>query len=97
MVISTERETKIVVSLSPESAVAMKMIGLEGRKLASEMRKATAIDLFRRGLLSIGQGADLAEVSLAEFMDMLSDRGVPATEYSEEEAEKDLQLLEPNH
>lgn len=89
----TERATVAIV-LSPEVSVAMKMIGLEGERLAAEMKKATAVHLFARGLLSIGKAAELAGVSLAEFMDILTSEGVPGVEYTVDDLERDLKALE---
>ncbi len=42
----------VEIGFSPEVFVAMEMIGLEGEDLAKEMKRATAIDLFKRGFLS---------------------------------------------
>ena len=89
---AAERET-IEVELSPEVAVAMKLIGLEGEKLAQEMRQATAIDLFRRGLLSIGRAAELAGMGLALFMELLVAANVPTVEYGAEDVDKGLRTL----
>ena len=87
-------ETVLVkVVLSAEVAVAMMMIGLEGEALAVEMRQATAADLYKRNLLSIGKAAELAGLSLAAFMDLLASKGVPLTEYTEEYLARDLATL----
>jgi len=84
----------IEVGFSPEVFVAMEMIGLEGEELAKEMKKATAIDLFKRGLLSIGKAAELAEICLSDFMDLLVQNGVAVAKYTVEDLEKDLEAFE---
>lgn len=83
----------VQVDLPPEVAVAMRMIGLEGDNLAREMRKATAIDLYAAKLLSIGKAAELADLSLAEFMDLLVSRGIAVAEYTAGDLAQDLTAL----
>jgi predicted HTH domain antitoxin len=87
-------QTTVKISLPPEVSVAMRMIGLEGDKLAMAMRRATAIDLFRAGLLSIGKAAELADMGLSDFMDLLVRNGVAIAEYSAEDLRKDLIAFE---
>lgn len=72
----------VEVTFSPEVYVAMQMIGLEKAELAAEMKRATAINLFRRGLLSIGKAAELADISLADIMGLLAENGLALAEYS---------------
>lgn len=84
----------VKVDFSPEVFVAMKMIGLEGESLAREMKRVTAIDLFKRGLLSIGKAAELAETCLADFMDLLVKSGVPIAEYTVEDLREDAEAFE---
>jgi predicted HTH domain antitoxin len=80
----------IQIGLSPEVSVAMRMIGFEGDTLAREMRKATAINLYDAGLLSIGKAAELADMCLADFMDLLVRKGMAVTQYSTEDLDRDL-------
>ena len=84
------RPMVIQIGLPPEVSVAMRMIGLEGDSLAREMRKATAIDLYTAGLLSIGKAAELADLGLADFMDLLIRKGMVVVEYSAEDLDRDL-------
>jgi predicted HTH domain antitoxin len=87
-------QTTVKIGLPPEVSVAMRMIGLEGDKLAMAMRRATAIDLFRAGLLSIGKAAELADMGLSDFIDLLVRNGVTIAEYSAEDLRKDLIAFE---
>jgi len=91
---STKEMVKIEMNFAPDVVVAMQMIGLHGDRLEQEMKKATAIDLFRRGLLSTGKAAELAGISLADFMDLLMAHDVPVVEYTIEDYEKDMKALE---
>jgi predicted HTH domain antitoxin len=90
---SAERVT-VEISFSPEVFVAMKMIGLDGERLSKEMKRTMAIDLFKRGLLSIGKAAELAEICLADFMEILVKEGVAVVEYTLEDLRKDMEAFE---
>lgn len=51
---------------------------------------AYAIDLFVRGKVSLGKGAELAGLSYHKFLEELRKRGYPAYTYSEEDLKEDL-------
>jgi predicted HTH domain antitoxin len=91
---STTEKVKVEMHFAPDVLVAMQMVGLHGDRLEQEMKKATAIDLFRRGLLSTGKAAELAGICLADFMDLLLAHDVPVVEYTIEEYEKDMKAFE---
>jgi len=91
---STTETVKVEMNFAPDVLVAMQMIGLYGDRLEQEMKRVTAIDLFRRGLLSTGKAAELAGICLADFMDLLLAHDVPVVEYTIEDYEKDMKALE---
>lgn len=94
MGVRASEAVKVEINFAPDVFVTMQMIGLYGDKLEREMRKATAVDLFRRGLLSIGKAAELASMCLADFMEILRVNDVPVVDYTIENFEKDLETLE---
>jgi len=53
-----------------------------------------AVDLFGRGLLSIGKAAELAEMCLADFMDLLVRNEVVVVKYTLEDFRQDVEALE---
>jgi len=89
-----KEQVTVEINLSPDVFVAMRMIGLEGENLAREMKRTMAIDLFKKGLLSIGKAAELAETCLADFMDLLVKEGVTVVEYTREDLRQDMEALE---
>ena len=91
---STTETVKVEMHFAPDVFVAMQMIGFHGDKLEQEMKRTTAIDLFRRGLLSTGKAAELAGMCLADFMDLLLAHGVPVVEYTIKDYEKDMEAFE---
>lgn len=56
------------------SATKAKML----RELLEEGRKMEAVQLYRKGRASLGKASEVAGVSVSEFMDLLSDFGVPS-------------------
>jgi predicted HTH domain antitoxin len=90
----TTETVKVEMNFAPDVLVAMQMIGLYGDRLEQEMKRVMAVDLFRRGLLSTGKAAELADMRLADFMDLLLAYDVPIVEYTIEDYEKDMRAFE---
>jgi len=90
---ASTRSIAIQITLKPEVFMAMHMLGLEQDKLVAVMKRATAVDLYRRRLLSIGKAAELAETSLAEFMDLLVESGIPVAEVTLDDLASDEAAL----
>ena len=90
---ASTRSIAIQITLKPAVFVTMQMLGLEQEKLVAVMKRATAVDLYRRRLLSIGKAAELAETSLAEFMDLLVESGIPVAEVTLDDLASDEAAL----
>ena len=57
-----------------------------------DVRIAAAVEAFSRGSISIGKAAEIAEVSIQEFLVELKKRGIPAYSYADSQARKELKL-----
>lgn len=57
-----------------------------------DVRVAAAIEAFRKNSISVGKAAEIAEVSIQEFLVELKKRGVTAYPYTDKEALKELTL-----
>lgn len=57
-----------------------------------DVRVAVAIEAFRKDSISVGKAAEIAEVSIQEFLVELKKRGVTAYSYTDKEALKELML-----
>lgn len=57
-----------------------------------DVRVAAAIEAFRKDSISVGKAAEIAEVSIQEFLVELKKRGVTAYSYADKEALKELML-----
>lgn len=56
----------------------------------NEIKIIIAGRLYEKGLLSLGQGADLAELSKRSFIELLGRYGISLFNYLPEELEEDL-------
>ncbi len=72
----------------PESLVAD--LWIDEATVSAKMKEAVVLDLFRQKRISIRKGAELLGLSYREFLDLLSRRQVPVTDYEEGEIDCDL-------
>ena len=62
--------------------------------LKDNINAVLAESLYRTGSISIGKAAKLANQSIAEFSEYLSQLGIPVIDYSAEELEDELDYLQ---
>lgn len=74
---------------SDRSATARRLLDV-GMK---EWRMNKAIETFRRGKVSLWRGATMADVSLREFLEILSERKVDTIGVSPEELEAEVRAI----
>ena len=55
-----------------------------------DVRLATAIDAFNRGLISLNRASEIAEISLQQFIVELRKRDITVFPCSDEEAQREL-------
>ena len=78
--------------LSQEVSVKVRVPSHYAGDVEREVRLAYAIDLFIRGIVSVERAAELAGISLYEFLLELRKRGIQAYPYSDEELREELGL-----
>jgi predicted HTH domain antitoxin len=57
------------------------------------VRESISLFLFQKRLISIGKAAELANMSLAQFMDLLESLKIPQAEYTQEDLLIDLATI----
>jgi predicted HTH domain antitoxin len=57
-----------------------------------DVKVAVAVEAFLKGSISVCRAAEIAEVSLQEFLVELKNRGIAAYPYTDKEALKELTL-----
>ncbi len=65
---------------------------LKPRRLEDELRLLVALELYREGRISLGKAAEIAGLSLREFLYELRSRNIPLN-YDLEELEQDLKTI----
>jgi len=76
--------------LSREVVVKVKVPSHYVGDVEKDVRLAYAIDLFLRGVVSVERAAELAGMSLYDFLVELRRRGIPAYPYSAKELREEL-------
>lgn len=69
----------------------MKTVGLTDPD--NVVRESVAIFLFQRKLISLGKAAELANSSLAKFMELLQSLKIPQAEYTQDDLLMDMAAL----
>ena len=81
---------KISVELPAE---AVDIDGRSAEELAGELRLLWIIERVRSGCISLGRGAELADMDRWSFMRSMSERGVPVIGYSVDDLKRDVSTL----
>jgi len=66
---------------------------LDQGNVSEETAKFIALELFRKGTVSLGRAAELSATPLAAFMDFAAAHGVPPLNYGIEQFEEDQRTL----
>jgi predicted HTH domain antitoxin len=83
----------LTVELPGNVVAAAEEAGLTWEELTKEMKRYVALGLFRRQVLSLGQAADVAEMSLWDFIPFLGQHGIPMATYDADEIAEELKPL----
>ena len=62
-------------------------------KLKAKMRVFSALEYYRQKKLSLGKAAELADVSTARFIEILSEHEIPSIRYSPEQLDTELTIF----
>ena len=70
---------------------SMKTVGLSDTD--NVVQESVALFLFQKKLISIGKAAELANMGLARFMELLQSLGIPQAEYTQEDLDMDISAI----
>jgi len=70
-------------------AEVLKVVKVEKKYASKELRKLVALELYRENLVSLGKAAEIAGMSVNEFMEFSAKRSVPL-HYTLEDLKEDL-------
>jgi len=69
---------------------------MEAEEIVLSMRKEFALKSFRDGKLTLAQGASFCGINLYEFISTVSQANIPIINYSIEDIDRELALLNAN-
>lgn len=85
---------KVEVDIPKDTYSTMKVMGFSTKEMiVQELKEATAIDLFKKKVFSLGKAAQLAGMPQADFRGLLRKNQIPAFEYTEEHWEQDKRSI----
>lgn len=70
---------------------SMKTVGIS--EPDDVVQESVALFLFQKKLISIGKAAELSNMGLAQFMELLQSLKIPQTEYTQEDLTMDLSTI----
>lgn len=84
---------KVEVELPEDIIAQLQFIKIPKIDLQEKIKIAFAIDLFRQGVVTLSKAAQVCNMSIYRFMNVLKDRDIPAFEYGEEEYQQDKKAI----
>ncbi len=84
----------MVTNRDKPDALLVSMEQLSGIPNIEQVRLVLGVALFRDKLLSISAAAKVAGKSLSEMLTFVSSMGIPVVDYSQEEAEAEMVMVE---
>ena len=80
----------------PVSDSILTSLNMGAEEIALSMRKEFALKSFRDGKLTLVQGADFCSMNIYDFISNVSQAGIPIIDYSIEDVDRELALLNAN-
>jgi predicted HTH domain antitoxin len=80
----------------PVSDNILTSLNMNAEEIALSMRKEFALKSFRDGKLTLVQAADFCGMNIYDFISAASRAGIPVIDYSIEEVDRELALLNGN-
>ena len=77
----------------PVSDSILTSLNMEAEEIAFTMRKDFALKSFRDGKLTLVQGANFCGMNIYDFISNVSQAGIPIMDYSIEDVDRELALL----
>ncbi|MEA2084611.1 MAG: UPF0175 family protein [Thermodesulfobacteriota bacterium] len=83
-----------VIDLPEELYLSLSASGLTKKKIAGESRKLLALKCFKEKVLSLGRASELSDLSKWDFIEYLSDNGVPVVDYDQDEMKREFETAD---
>jgi predicted HTH domain antitoxin len=80
----------------PVSDSIMTSLNMEAEEIAFSMRKEFALKSFRDGKLTLVQGANFCGMNIYDFISSVSQSGISIMDYTIEDIDRELAMLNAN-
>ncbi len=84
---------KLEVKLPEDIYLTLRAAGFDKETLSERFKQDLAMKLYAEHRLSLGKASRMAEMSRADFMNLLVKNGFAVVEYTEEDYEKDIATI----
>ena len=86
------KQKHIELEIPEDIAFSLEKEG-KSRDISGEIKKAIAVNMFQRKVISLGKASELAGMNRVVFMELLKSYNIPAYEYSENDYKEDLKSI----
>lgn len=83
----------VTIQLPEDVFLAIQSAGLDKERIKEELQESAAVNLFRKGVLSLGKASKFAGMCIADFRELLVKSGLPIVDYSLEDYEEDMEAV----
>ena len=88
------RKVKASLGIPEDAYLALSSSGYTKKRISLEAKSLFAAHLFKRGVLSLGKAAELAELNLGAFIRFLDELGIAVIDYDEDELNAEFKIAE---
>lgn len=85
-------KVKTNLEIPQDAYLALSSSGYTKQRISFEARSLLAAYLFKRGVLSLGKAAELAELNLGAFITYLDDLEIPVVDYDKDELNAEFKV-----
>lgn len=78
-------KVKTTIELSEDAYLSLSSLGYSKKRIAEEAKHLLACNLFQKGMLSLGNAAELSGMKVEKFILLLNELNIPVIDYDEEE------------
>ena len=86
------RKVKTNLEIPEDAYLALSSSGYTKERISLEAKSFLAAHLFKRGILSLGKAAELAEFNLGVFIRFLDELEIPVIDYDNDELNAEFKV-----
>lgn len=88
------KSVQAIIDIPENLYLSLSSAGLTREKIVSESKKLLALKCFREKTLSLGKAAELSGLAKWDFIEILSENGIPVIDYDDDEIEREFEAVD---